>query len=316
MYPLKSVFIFLVAFVSTFLITNYFIKKFKEKGFTVKDMYKPEKPQIPTMGGLAILCGLFVSLIASQMLLPLDQVEKLLILYFVIFVYGLFGLIDDLLELSRFSKLVLPFFLALPIALLNIDTRLDFFTISIELGWVFKYIIAPLYVMVVANLINMHSGYNGLSGGLATILLIFVGLESYLKNINTPFFFYLIPMLGVMLAFMWFNKYPSKIFLGNSGTLLVGSAVGSAIILNNLEIFGVVILIPHIINFLLWIYWCIKKYPHVKFAKVQLDGAIKPPNKLTLKYLVAHYFKVRELRAILILYGITTIFGVLGLILI
>ena len=317
MYPLKSTFIFLIALISTFIITKYFIKKFNEKGFTVKDMYKPEKPQVPTMGGLAILSGTLVALICSQILLPELQIDKLLVFYFVVFIYGIFGLIDDLIDINRTMKLFLPFFLALPIAILNIDTTLDFFTIHIELGWIFSYILAPMYVMVVANLINMHSGYNGLSGGLATILLIFVGIESYFKNPNTPFFFYLMPILGAMLAFMWFNKYPSKIFLGNSGTLLIGAAVGGAIILNNLEIFGVFILIPHIINFLMWIYWLMNMhiYPHVKFAKVQLDGTIKPPNRLTLKYLLAHYFKVGELRSILILYGITTIFGLLGLIL-
>src|SRR3989338_10442496 len=99
MYPLKSTFIFLIALISTFIITKYFIKKFNEKGFTVKDMYKPEKPQVPTMGGLAILSGTLVALICSQILLPEFQIDKLLVFYFVVFIYGIFGLLDDLINI-------------------------------------------------------------------------------------------------------------------------------------------------------------------------------------------------------------------------
>jgi UDP-N-acetylglucosamine--dolichyl-phosphate N-acetylglucosaminephosphotransferase len=53
----------------------------------------------------------------------------------------------------------------------------------------------------------------------------------------------------------------------------------------------------------------------VKFAKVRKDGTIQPPNKLTLKYLVTSLFKVGELKATIILYGITAVFCILGVIL-
>lgn len=122
--------------------------------------------------------------------------------------------------------------------------------------------------------------------------------------------------LGDFIAFKLFNKYPARIFPGNSGSLLFGGAVGAMIVLNNLEIFGIVILIPHIINFLLWIYWVanMKVIPHVKFAKVNEDGTIEPPNKLTLKYLVTSIYKVNENQATWILYAITGVFCVLGVI--
>ena len=318
MHILNALVIFLFAFVTTFYLTRKLISRFRRKGYVVKDMYKPDRPAVPVMGGLALIGGAMISLIAAQLLIKQpDFLEKLLIFYFVVFVYGVFGLLDDLIRIkSSWKRIYLLFLLAMPIALLNIG---DYITISnlnlkLYLGWLKPYIVAPIYVMVVSNMINMHAGFNGLAGGLSLILLFFIGVKVFLSG-NTFSLYYLIPIFGSLLAFMWYNKYPSRIFLGNSGTSMLGAAVGGLLVLYGMEFFGVFILIPHIINFLLWIYWLIKKYPHIKFAKVRIDGTIKPPNKLTLKYMVTHYLRVGELRALLILYGITTVFCILGLIL-
>jgi UDP-N-acetylglucosamine--dolichyl-phosphate N-acetylglucosaminephosphotransferase len=307
--------IFMVAFYSTFYLTKRFISRFHTGGHVVKDMYKSDKPDVPTMGGIALIGGIMISLITAQLLYP-EGVEKLLIFYFVIFMYGVFGLLDDLISIkSRFKKVYIPFFLALPIGLLNIDTNLSLFFTDVEIGWLAPYLFAPLYVMVVSNLVNMHAGFNGLSGGLSAILVFFVGLKAYLKYDGEVLMF-MLPLFGAILAFMWFNKYPSKIFLGNSGTLLIGAGVGGLIVLYNIEIFGVIILTPHIVNFLMWIYWVLnmKVHPHIKFAKVRWDGTLEPPNKLSLKYLVTFLFRVSELKATLILYGVTALFCILGLI--
>jgi len=239
-----------VSFLITFFLIPRFIQKLTEEGHVVKDYYKIKKTIVPTMGGLPILMGVLSSLIIVQLIFP--QIEELLIFYFVIFSYAIFGLVDDLVNVGRKIKLVAPFFLAFPIALLNIDTNLSLFFIEIELGILFSYIIAPLYVMIVSNLVNMHSGFNGVSGGTTTILLAFSAIGSFVKYGYTGLI-YVAPILGAMVAFMYFNKYPSKIFLGNVGTLMIGASLGGFIIFQNMEIFGVIILIPHIINFLMFV---------------------------------------------------------------
>lgn len=313
--------VFGVAFAVTFYLTRKFILRFHAGGHVVKDMYKTKQPDVPTMGGVAIMGGVMMSLIAAQLLIDQHQfVEKLLIFYFIVFIYGVFGLIDDLIRVkSRWKKIYLLYILALPIALLNVGEYVTFSPMDfrLHLGWLKPYIIAPIYVMVVSNMINMHAGFNGLSGGLSWILLFFIGLKVYFEG-NTTQLYYLMPILGALLAFMWYNKYPSRIFLGNSGTLMLGAAVGGLIILYDMEIFGIVLLTPHIINFLMWGYWLanMKVHPHIKFAKLREDGTIKPPNKLTMKYLVTSLFRVGELRAILILYAITAAFGLGGVLLI
>ncbi len=303
--------IFSVSFATVFLSVPRFIHKLTEKGLVVRDFYKPDKPWVPTNGGLAILFGVLSSLILAQILI--NHVDKLLIFYFIVFTFAVFGLVDDLIDVGRALKIVFPFFLALPIALLNLDTTLWIGFTEIELGAFYTYIIAPVYVMVVTNLINMHSGYNGLSNGLAGILFIFVGIGAYIQN-GVESLIYLVPILGASLAFLYYNRYPSRIFEGNCGSLMAGSALGGLIVLNNMEIFGVIILIPHIINFLMYVLWKIKKVGEIKFGQVREDGTLEVPNPLTMKWIVPYYFKVTEPQAILILYSLTAMSGAFGLI--
>lgn len=298
-----------LSFLVTFFLIPKFIIKLKEEGHIVKDYYKVKETFVPTMGGLPILMGVLSSLIILQLIFP--DVENLLIFYFVIFIYAIFGLVDDLVNVGRKIKLVAPFFLAFPIALLNIDTTLSLIFMEIELGILFSYIIAPLYVMVVSNLINMHSGFNGVSGGTTTILLFFSAIASFIKY-GFVGLIYVAPILGAMIAFMYFNKYPSRIFLGNIGTLMIGASLGGFIIFQNLEIFGIIILIPHIINFLMFVYWKIRGYPHIKFGKVNPNGILEVPNNLTMKWFFPYYYPMTEKKAVLITYMFSIISGISG----
>lgn len=300
----------IISFSITFFLIPKFIQKFKEENLVVRDYYKINKTLVPTMGGLPILMGVLSSLIILQIIFPL--VEELLIFYFVIVISAVFGLVDDLINIGRKIKIIAPFFLAFPIALLNIDTSLSLIFIEIELGILFSYIIAPLYVMVVSNLINMHSGFNGVSGGVTTILIVFSALAAFIK-FNYTGLIYIAPILGAMIAFMYFNKYPSRIFLGNIGTLMIGAALGGFIIFLNLEIFGVIILIPHIINFLMFVYWKLKGYPHIKFGKVDKNGILHVPNNLTVKWFLPYYFPMTEKKAILFCYLFSILSGIAGI---
>ncbi len=300
----------IISFSITFFLIPKFIQKFKEENLVVRDYYKINKTLVPTMGGLPILMGVLSSLIILQIIFPL--VEELLIFYFVIVISAVFGLVDDLINIGRKIKIIAPFFLAFPIALLNIDTSLSLIFIEIELGILFSYIIAPLYVMVVSNLINMHSGFNGVSGGVTTILIVFSAIAAFIK-FNYTGLIYIAPILGAMIAFMYFNKYPSRIFLGNIGTLMIGAALGGFIIFLNLEIFGVIILIPHIINFLMFVYWKLKGYPHIKFGKVDKNGILHVPNNLTVKWFLPYYFPMTEKKAILFCYLFSILSGIAGI---
>ncbi|MBU4204846.1 hypothetical protein KKH26_01530 [Patescibacteria group bacterium] len=309
----KLILLFLVAFFTSVFSAKFFIKKAKKKGFVARDMYKENKPFVPFMGGFIILAGIFSSLIVS-IFLKFNH-SNLFILYFVVFAFALYGLADDLFGFKKKSdKILLLFFLALPIAVLTIDTNLNLIFFNIELGWIYGFLFAPIYIMVVVNMINMHSGYNGLAGGLTLILLIFAAIKSYMIN-GFDYFYFIMPVIGALTAFMYFNWYPSKVFLGNIGSFLIGSALGGFLVLSNMEFFGAVILIPHISDFLLFSYTKITRKKFVKFGGLRKDRTLIAPNPpLKLKALIAHFLRVNEWKAVLILYSITIIFCIIGLI--
>lgn len=303
--------VFAVAFTTTLFITPAIIARLLEKKYVAPDVYKKEKPNKPTLGGIVILVGVMSSLILALLLIESDMLSEIMVLYFISFNFAIFGLIDDLLDIPRPVKFFLPFFIAMPIAILNIDPLLNFGPLEFKLLYIYPFIISPLYVGVVANLINMHSGYNGLSGGLTTILLLAVATKAYLVY-GEEKLVYLAPILGAILGFMVYNFYPTKLFMGNIGSMLIGSVLGSLIIALNMEYFGFIILIPHTFNFFQFVYWKVFDRPWVKFGGIRADGTLKVPNRLTLKWIAPYYYKMTEFQATLVSYGYTIIFIAIG----
>ena len=187
----------------------------------------------------------------------------------------------------------------------------------------FRVTVIPIYVMVVANLTNMHSGYNGLQSGLSIIILLTLLFKAWIDGIPET----ILPgsaILGSMVAFWFFNKYPAKIFEGNIGSLLFGSTIGCVIIIQEFWWFGFFILIPHTFNFILWLFWLrlMKTNPelylegdgiHRKFGYLNSEGYITVPNRLTLKWIPNYYFNLDEKTSVLVMYSVTLFFCSLGI---
>ncbi len=304
--------VFSVGFLITLVYTPKFIRKAVDKGFVAADKYK-NGILIPTLGGLTILAGVICSLIVAQLLLDMEMRGNILMFYFIVFVFAMFGLADDLLDVGRKSKIFVPYFLALPIVALDPGTVLDFFFFSVDAGIFYSFAVAPVYIMVCANLVNMHSGYNGLSCGLSYILMSFLVIRVFLEH-GTDSLFYILPIFGSMLAFLYFDTYPARIFWGNVGSMMAGSAMGCFIVVNKLELFGLVILIPHIINFLMYVVWRVKGLGEVKFGRLRGDGTLEVPNPWTLKWTFPYYFRLTEHQSMWIMYSLTTLSGILGLV--
>ena len=72
-------------------------------------------------------------------------------------------------------------------------------------------------------------------------------------------------------------------------------------------------LLPHTINFWMYVYWRVKKYPQVKFGKVREDGTLEVPNNLTLKWVLPYYRNVTERQATYAMYAVTAVFCIIGI---
>ena len=269
----------LVAFGGTYYVIPHSIRKLRQNGYVAKDMYKQNKPDVPTNLGMIIFFTSFLSIAISplvgrilNMFVTIESpsidlsVENLAFLL-VVSIYSIYGLIDDLVDIGRKLKTILPVAFSYPLISIIYPTEIwipfagEFdltLTIigDIRFEDIFRILIIPVYVMVVSNLVNMHSGYNGLQSGLSIILLVTLSVKSWsdgiLKSILPTGAF-----LGSMLALWFFNKYPSKAFEGNIGSLLFGSVIGCTIVIQKYWWFGFFILIPHTINFILWFAWLI-----------------------------------------------------------
>jgi len=312
-----------VSLILSALIVPLQIRKFKENKILVKDYYKNDVREVPTAGGFSILFVLLLVFVLAAIFgedlgVELSALDTVAIV--VIGLYGALGAIDDFVDVNRVTKIILPFFLALPLGLV-----VPQYTIPIPLvgevnpGVLYPFIIAPAYVMVVSNLVNMHSGFNGMSVGLSAMLLFTLLIKSIMHGRDT--ILTTSAVLGALLGFLYYNWYPSQIFEGNVGSLAIGAAIGVAIVANGFLVSGFIILIPHTVNFLMYVCWRVmrrlhpedKRWELVKFGRVRKDGTLEIPNPFTLKWVLPHYFRMTEKQVVLSMYGLTGVFCAAGL---
>jgi UDP-N-acetylglucosamine--dolichyl-phosphate N-acetylglucosaminephosphotransferase len=166
----------------------------------------------------------------------------------------------------------------------------------------------------------MHSGFNGQATGCTLIVLTTLIIKSKVVLNATNDIVAIGAVAGALFALWWFNFYPSRIIEGNNGALMIGAAIGITIVIKGFLIAGFIMLIPHTINFLLYVYWRIQRlrfpddpgYKAIKFGKLRKDGTLKVPNRMTLKWVFPYYFRMTEKQAVLALYALTLVFCVIG----
>jgi UDP-N-acetylglucosamine--dolichyl-phosphate N-acetylglucosaminephosphotransferase len=110
-------------------------------------------------------------------------------------------------------------------------TTMSFIFFSVDFG-ILMMLIAPFGVTCAANAGNMLEGFNGLGTGLGIIISITLIIISLWFDARDSIIL-LFPLLGALMAFLWFNKYPAKIFPGDTLTLFVGATIACAAILGD-----------------------------------------------------------------------------------
>ena len=105
----------------------------------------------------------------------------------------------------------------------------------------------PIAITVCANSTNMIDVYNGILPGTTSIVFGAIFVSSIIVQSEIGMILSL-TFLGTLLAYFYFNKNPARIFSGDTGSLLVGGAIAFTIIMADLEVIGIIALIPMIIN--------------------------------------------------------------------
>ena len=115
--------------------------------------------------------------------------------------------------------------------------------INIDLGWL--YGIFLLFILVASsNAVNLTDGLDGLAGGLSAIAFFALGIISwgaaYVSGSQDIAIFCFI-LIGSLIGFLFFNTYPAKVFMGDTGSLCLGATMASIAIITNHEITLIVI---------------------------------------------------------------------------
>lgn len=238
---------FALSFAITFALVPFLIRKFKEKGIVGVDVHKPEKPEIPEMGGVSIL----ISIIATTFFLALirrDLMKFLATFLIVIVIVGIIGAIDDIKPLNPKLKPTLTALASLPIIFLGTYVPRPVLPI---IGRTRLTIVYPLLIIaglaVSTNAVNMLDVFNGSMAGTCSIIFLVLLISSIILESEIGIILSAI-MLGSLLAFYYYNKYPAKIFSGDVGSLTVGAAIATIAIIGRLEIITIIAMMPHIMN--------------------------------------------------------------------
>ncbi len=284
---------FLVSLIFSIIITLFFIKKFKKMGITGLDVHKTYKWEVAEMGGIPILISFVLGFMSVIYFFSNEMLELVAILSTIILA-GIVGIIDDRSGMRQRVKAVIPVFAAIPLMIIQAghhEMSIPFVG-EVNFGLIYPLLFIPLAITVVSNAFNMLAGYNGLESGMGLIASFFMGIASYITGAYMVSSF-MFAMAGTLAGFLFYNKYPSKIFPGDSGVFIMGSAVAAAAIVANLEVVGIILLLPYIINGAITSIDILRKKPIEKFAKVDKDGYLRPPSR---KYVYNLYYTLENLK--------------------
>lgn len=211
----------LLSFVISFLLFPVLIKL-----LTKLELYDSEKEHrihesfTPSMGGIAIYLGLILALMIS---LPFQEWIKLKYFFIAVTLMFIIGVRDDVLSLSPLKKLLSQI---LPISILvifgNVLISTSIFSLSFdELPFWLHVAVTIAIIILITNSYNLIDGLDGLAGSIGTICLSVFGVWFYFIG---SLYLGLIALciVGAILSFLIFNWPPSKIFMGDTGALLIG----------------------------------------------------------------------------------------------
>ena len=258
----KSVLAMMIGFIIAIIFGYILIpllKKFKI-GQNVSEYLSEQhksKQGVPTMGGLIFIIPTLLTIFVLLFLKKMEFTENLFIVLFVFLGYALVGFLDDYLIIKRHNNKGLTqlqkLFLQLVIALIFFyifinsgnDPVLLIYTLGIEIdmGWFYGLFI--LFVLLASsNAVNLTDGLDGLAGGLSLIAFVTFGLIAWnsrgIYGYQDLAIFCFI-LVGTLLAFLFYNTHPAKVFMGNTGSLALGATLASLAIITNHEITFVVV---------------------------------------------------------------------------
>jgi len=249
MYILAS---FLIAFGVTALLGPFIIKwlrtmKIGQKILEIGPKWHMNKQNIPTMGGIMFIAGIFVATVAAAMLTGLyDALLPAASVMGLALANGLVGVVDDWRKikkkqnagLSAIQKLLLQIAVAaLFITLMRVggfispSLTIPFFNVTLNMPWILYILFMTFVIVGTVNAVNLTDGLDGLAAGVTLpVAAFFCAAAAFLKDALRADSMQIIAILAAALAggligFLIFNFNPAKVFMGDTGSLYLGGMI-------------------------------------------------------------------------------------------
>lgn len=244
MIPALSSLVLTALFTPVFI--NYAHKK--KQGQMIREegpKWHQAKSGTPTMGGLVFNLAILITGIWVPLWLG-ELGPKILVLDFILVLYGFLGFFDDSIKLLKkqneglkpWQKLLGQIIGGVIFLLVywheGLPFSLSFFGHEVSLGFV--YVLFVLFWLVgFSNAVNLTDGLDGLVAGQSIIAFGAYAVIAYHQSQNDVLIFCL-AVIGALLAFLGFNHKPAKIFMGDMGSLALGGALAAVSILLHHEL--------------------------------------------------------------------------------
>lgn len=211
-----------------------------------------KKDGTPTIGGLIFIIPTILIMLLLYFRKSVDLSPNLIILMFVFLSYGLLGFVDDFLKVRYHNNKGLPTLVKLALQTIIAIVFYIIFKnnggestlvitslgLNINLGWAYGLFIL-LVLVGTTNAVNITDGLDGLAGGLSALAFMAYGViawgTTWLSGYQDIAIFSFV-LVGSLIGFLFFNAYPAKVFMGDTGSLALGAALATIAILTRHEL--------------------------------------------------------------------------------
>ncbi len=317
---------FLIAFLTAFMATPHTIKLAKKLGAmdTPKDERRINKITMPRLGGLAVIAGFFVSIVYLLIIMSIENKINLYednyirkIIGFVLggLIIGIVCFIDDVKGVKAIVKLLAQIISALVVVKFGIkidNLDIPFFNLE-NAGEIFYTILTVAWIVGITNAMNLIDGLDGLSTGISLISCLSL-LIIFSLNASPIISIVLITALGgALCGFLPYNFNPAKTFIGDTGSNFLGYCLSIISILGIAKTYTAIVIVAPIMVLALPIvdtlFAIVRRIIHGK----SLKSIIEPDAEHLHHKMLKKGFTQKQ--AVLILYGLSAIFGMFAIIL-
>ena len=200
------------------------------------------KQGTPTMGGLIFIIGIAVAILIMGWHGMMQGNFTHLYVFVFALVFGLIGYVDDYQKVKRKQNTGLSaaqkFLLQLAAAILFIclmrfeghltpNLYVPFFNTHIVMNWTVYMIFAAFVIVGTVNSVNLTDGLDGLSSGVTLPVAVFFAVMGGYWGQYEQLGIFGGAMAGSLIGFLFYNRYPAKVFMGDTGSLFLGGAVAA-----------------------------------------------------------------------------------------